>query len=786
MQSDPPAAKAETPVAPLAPSLAQGSRLWLEGIARSGKTRTLVQQICQWVDQGSAGGSAQPDGNQTSGAGSASNPRVGSLEVPPPPLIFAATGDNRLVLMDALTTALGPGVPLTSTTPLGFFRSEVLLFWPLVGEPETPCPLPLFLRSETEQELATRLWRDRLPALGALQTDSAQGVNETSITRLVRRLLDLLTLAAAAGIPLTHLVPDAALLASAGLDYASPQWWHLAQQLLQDWQGWCAAQGLLTYGLVCDLYGRCLLPHPTYRQHLKRRFPAVFADDVDEYPALAAQLFRVLVDGGATGVFTFNEGGSVRLGFGADPEAFRPLAQGCQCLRLAAPPDSFALLLGDTLTGLVQEGVLSLPLPGLTPATNPLGVIQTTTRAQLLRRTAEIIAQGIHHGHLEPQDIAIITPGTDAIARYALVEILAQQGMTLQPLAEQRSLVSVPLIRALLTLLALVYPGLGRWVDREQVAEMLVVLSLAPRGQGYGLDPVRAGLLVDHCYRPDLDCPQLLDLTAFPRWDRVGFQGAQVYQGIRHWIQEQQQRLSQPGADNPVQVLDQAIQRFLWQGSALGYDQLAALRELLETAQHYWTVAHRLGEGFGTTEVTVLVQRFIHLLRQGTITANPYPAGGVELRRHSITLATLFQYRLNRCQHRWQFWLDVGSPSWLTRGRGLWGASLFLSDRRAPTPEPASLGFPPGGFPDPLATQGADSGSFSPDADPGIRAEGLREGLQLEALRLQQTVVDLLGRATERVYLCHSELSLGGQDQFGPLLPLVYGGQVLPEAEEDV
>jgi len=52
----------------------------------------------------------------------------------------------------------------------------------------------------------------------------------------------------------------------------------------------------------------------------------------------------------------------------------------------------------------------------------------------------------------------------------------------------------------------------------------------------------------------------------------------------------------------------------------------------------------------------------------------------------------------------------------------------------------------------------------------------LMEELRLEGVRLQQTVVDLLGRAGDRIYLCHSELSLGGQDQFGPLLPLVYVG----------
>lgn len=146
------------------------------------------------------------------------------------------------------------------------------------------------------------------------------------------------------------------------------------------------------------------------------------------------------------------------------------------------------------------------------------------------------------------------------------------------------------------------------------------------------------------------------------------------------------------------------------------------------------------------------VQRFMMLLRQGTLTADPYPYPASS---PSITLATLFQYRQHRCHHRWQFWLDVGAPTWLTRGGGLWGASLFLSPGISPF-------------------LGAGSLAAASPALPW-------EGLGLETLRLQQTLVDLLGRVDDRVYLCHSDLSLGGQDQFGPLLPLIYGAQPLAD-----
>ncbi|MHC5829491.1 MAG: recombinase family protein, partial [Nostoc sp.] len=124
------------------------------------------------------------------------------------------------------------------------------------------------------------------------------------------------------------------------------------------------------------------------------------------------------------------------------------------------------------------------------------------------------------------EQVAIIAPGLDAIARYTLVEILVKQNIQVQSLNDQRPLVSSPIIRALLTMLALVYPGLGRLVDRDAVAEMLVVLSRkqqlpensllltdALNRVSTDIDPVRAGLIADYCFLPHPDRPNLLPIS---------------------------------------------------------------------------------------------------------------------------------------------------------------------------------------------------------------------------------------------------------------------------------
>ncbi len=276
------------------------------------------------------------------------------------------------------------------------------------------------------------------------------------------------------------------------------------------------------------------------------------------------------------------------------------------------------------------------------------------------------------------------------------------------------------------------------------------------------IDPVRAGLLADYCYAPDLEHPRLLPVETFPRWDRLGHRATTAYTEILQWVEVQREQQQQRLIPSCVVILDRAIQKFLWNGSNLPYEQLAALRELMETAQHYWEVDGRLrqipqdvgrvgGGGVGENIAKyskigrrkddppqTTIARFIQLLRCGTITANPYPLRRLPTgAKNGVTLATIFQYRARRGCHRWHFWLDAGSPLWLSGGAAtLFGATLFLQDW---------------------------SGRPWTEADK----------IEADEERLQRILRDLLGRVNKRVFLCHSELAVNGTEQTGPLLTLV-------------
>lgn len=695
--------------------------VWIVGQTRSGKTARLIEQFRLWSEDWNGRSPRQP------------GPRF---------LVFAANGDNRIVLADRLLTVPGADALVDTTTPLGFFQDEVRLFWPLLTEQlGLTAQFPLRLRPETEQELATALWQPELES----KELHLEGVTDYF---MVRRSLDLLQLAAVAGVP----PEDLTTILQEGLMEGTPELWECVGRVLLRWRQWCLDRGLLTYGITTELYWRYLLPHPTYQNQLHSRYQAVLADDVDEYPAIAYTLFSNFLDRGKPGVFTYNPNGAIRLGLGADPGVMVPLSDRCRVEHLQPHPDrSLAVPLGDAVVQWVTEPSFLPTLP------DSFQVIQTVSRAQLLRQTAEIIATGIHTQQVQPQEVAVIGPGLDAIARYTLRTLLLAQGIAVEALNDQQPLASSPMIRALLTLMTLIYPGLGHLVNRESVAEMLVMLSLpiqisqepATPDQSK-IDPVRAGLITDYCFVPDPDHPHLLAATQFPRWDRLGYQATAFYGEMVQWIEAQRLQQQQRLIPSPVTLLDRAIQRFLYGGSHLPYDQLAALRELVETAHHYWEVDARLRQSDRTQPLpnpirradqpaSATVEQFIQLLRSGTITADPYPAQPLDLKRQAVTLATIFQYRSYRLAHRWHFWLDAGSPLWLTGGGPLFGAPLLLQEWSGRPWSPA-------------------------------------DAIAADQRRLQRQLLDLMGRVEERVYLCHSDLSTNGQEQTGSLITLVNAG----------
>ena len=491
----------------------------------------------------------------------------------------------------------------------------------------------------------------------------------------------------------------------------------------------------MTYGLIYTLYWRYLLPNPQYEHHLISRYQGIFADDVDDYPAIAKDLFQFLLDHEAFGVFTYNPDGQIRLGLNADPQYLSQLASYCK-LKLLENYPRIQSNYSDLIVELAINPLLIENLP------NSFASIETISRADLLRRTANFIVDAVKNKEINPEEIAIIAPGLDDIARYTFLEILGASNIPIQVVNEQRTLISFPLVRGLLTLLALVYSGLGRVIRVNDIAQMLTTLSYDGDNKIPAIDPVRAGLIADSCYLFNENHPQLLPIEKYPRWDRIGHRAAESYYQLCNWIKVTAEQVKQELIFSPMMVLDKAIKELIEVKYQLSYEQLSALRELNETTQHFWEINRRLQQYEAKVKYPQEILRaFIQLLRKGTITANPRPLYYLGQKPNYVTLATIFQYRSLRSHHRWQFWLDTSSNLWEKGGASvLFSAPLFLREWSGRT----------------LSSE---------------------DEFEADQARLKRILRDLLGRVGEKIILCHSDLSVKGTEQTGPLLTLVNGSQ---------
>jgi hypothetical protein len=667
--------------------------LWLTGGSLSGKTQRLVDLASQWL------------------------PELEQQQL----LLLAANDESKQDLNLRLAIATKGRHAVRVQTPLGFLQDQVYLFYPLICPAlNLPVAVPIRLRPETEQALATQLWQTEL----GMRSWQQLGVSEY---RLVRRLLDIMQLAASAGINIAA-IPD-----RLQLGYGENELFPWMGELITGWRQWCLEHSLLTYGLTNELFWRYLWPHPDYQTYFQGRYSGLIADDADDYPAIIYPVIEQFITVQQPTAISYNPYGQIRLGLSSDPQYLGRLRQRCRVEQL---PATISALQSAGQTNLVDAVVASVHDPSTWLELPPsFQQISQRTRGEMLRVVVATIATAIERQEIAAHEIAIIAPGLDNIARYTLTDAFAQHQIPVLSLNNQRPLNSSPSIRSILTLMTLVMPGLGRLTNRDEVAEMLVELSRYQSFNGIALaiDPVRAGLIVDYCYLPAPDQPQLLPIEKFPRWDRLGSQAAASYQCILAWIEQQQSAVGLP-----LQLFDQAIATFFGRGSLLTADQLSILRELLETAQHYWLVAARVGQFL---DDQVLMAQFILLLRQGTVSANPYPAVPLAPNQQGITLTNIFQYRSSKQCHRWHFWLDVGSPIWAKGGTAaLYGAPLFLQDwdRQQLT----------------------------------IADEELADHQ-----RLERVLRDLLCRVNgdtgnERLYLCHSDLAVNGQEQVGALLTL--------------
>lgn len=687
--------------------------IWIEGNSCTGKTTLLVDYLAKFI---------------------AKKNNYRNLQKP---LIFSPNQEDKDVLEKAIFSKIQNLFPAVEIyTPSAFIIQEVELFFPLILEKLQVEPFfPFRLSTPMERELSA---------------PSAQTQLTTEIlnlwggeSRAISHILDLLPLAGMAGVPrqnIKNYLEKSQLLDPFDAEN-NEQMAKIVDNILTQWWQWCLERGFLTYGITYQLYGQYLLTNLTYQESLTNRYHSVFADNLDNFPALWGDLFKLFINKNIYSIFTYNYQGKVRLGLNADPDYLLSIRDVCQVEKLTGfACDNLAVTLADDIHNIVinqefnsidfQEKIYS---------------IKTKTRAQLIEDTANFIINQVKNNHIKPEEIAIIAPGLDEIARFQFLYFLHQANIPIEPLKEQRPLIVSPLVRSILNLLGLIYRGCGRLIEREGVAEMLTLLSQKEGGR-WGIDPIRAGLLAEYCYLVDIESPQLLPMEYLSKGERMNYDSFMAYHEIRDWINDTKTAVKKESL-SPLAVIDLITERFFAEVRALDYSNYASLKKLRETARDFFVVQQKLKEyDFPHKTDDDCVQDWIVFMRKGTVTTNPYRNDYFisRTKERGVILATIYQYRVANLSHRWQFWFDAGSKLWEKGGATeLWGYQLFLRDYHG--------------------------NSITDDS--------------VENVRLSGVIHDLLAHTTDKLFLCHSDLDVGGNEQGGALFPLA---QILPAVAENL
>ena len=670
--------------------------LWIEGNSCSGKTNRLAEITNEIIEK---------------------------TPFPQKPLILCFNQATKKIFANVLLAKNVNSYQQKIRTPAGLMIEDVFLFYPLICQKlQIKFTLPIRLLSETEQELATQLWHDDLTP--ELLTIFGGEYN------CVRRILDFIQLAGTGTIGLEEITQR--LYSSQIISDATVA--QTIAQLIVKWREWCLDKGLLSYGLIYELYWRYLLTSIEYQSYLGKNYTGIFADDVDNFPAVMVNLAQVFLTNDKIAVFTYNPQGKVRLGFNADPDYWQTKIKSiCRYENLTKlPVKSLVNTSYQPIINLIKYNNFK------SNKFDDLASIQTNSRGDLLTTTIDFIAQSIASGKIKANEIAIIAAGLDEVARYSLSSSLDSHNIKSKFVHEQRPLISSPLVRSILTLLCFLYSDLGRLIALDMVVQMLVILS------AHKIDLVRAGLLVDYCYYPDLKSPMLSEVEKFSRWDRLNVPSLEAYNQIRDWIITQKTAI-QTEKKSFLVVVDEIIASFFGDCSLLNHTQISHLRGFTETVAHFWQVQQKLGNH----NIQDILTQLINLLIKGTITANPLPVvdrlfasdnsteNNLTIIPESdcVTIANIYQYRTNHLQHRWHFWLDVGSNFW-SQSSHLFASELFLQEWETNT----SI---------------------------------VEKQTELDNQLLPRIVYDLLARVNNKVFLCHSNLTTNGSEQTGKLLPLL-------------
>ncbi len=547
---------------------------------------------------------------------------------------------------------------VTIMTLGGLARRMVDLFWPVVS-PESgvafPDQPPQFLTLETALYYMAHIV---LPLIEKEGFFASLTINRN---RIYSQILDNLNKSGIVGFPIEEIGSRLKSAWVGELDQLNV--YDDVQECVNRFRSYCLSHNLLDFSLQVELFQKHLWPSPLCRNYLTRTYRHLIADNVEEDTPISHAILQEWLPDFDSALLIFDEDAGYRFFLGADVESGLALRKSCGeqvrfTTQLVNSPEVQALISGLQATIARLSGNTSpSPAPDYQAVTKALGTPAENPRffPVMIHWVADQVRQLIDLG-VSPGEIVILAPFMSDVLRFSLANQLDALEVPYHSHRPSRPLRDEPTTQTLLTLASATFPEWGLLPKRINLAFALMQAI-------EGLDLVRAQLLTAYAYEEQTQEFPLKPFEAVPAdvRDRITYQAGERYDRLRDWLAEKTPEdsqnldfflnrlfgeiLSQPGygfhndlnSANIAAVLIESILKFRWaMDTPVGNNDLSISKE------------------------------YIRMVTDGVIAAQ-YIQTWQQDDQDSVFLAPAYTFLIRNQPVDYQFWLDIGSPSWYQR-----------------------------------------------------------------------------------------------------------------------
>ena len=599
-------------------------RIWLEGMAGSGKTSVGVRRVLRLIESGVPAESILIMVPQRSLA---------------QPYIRALRG---------WTEHRGGQVSVHTIGSLSLQMVET--FWFLIAEAagfQHPRQLPNFIGLELVQYFMARVIEPLV--------DERDYFNSVRIDRqrLYSQIIDNMNKAAMVGFPISEIGARLKAALAGGVEQA-----HIfddAQTCASAFRRYCLSHNLLDFSLQLEVFRDQVWPTAQAQDYLRGRYKHVIADNVEEDNPVTHSFLRELLESSLSALIIFDRDAGFRRFLGADPAEARRLQDQCD----SSVTFNKSFVMSENVASLGGHLAAQLGAPAAHEIDgDPRPALKAEAHRyhpQMVDWVTREVQRLIDEDDVPPAEIVILAPFLSDALRFGLAEGLAGRGIPLRSHRPSRALRDEPAARTLLTLARIAHP---HWDMPPTNFDVVCALMTAIQD----LDLVRAKLLTEMLYRKGRLSP-FAEVRSAAMQERITYDLGERYDRLAAWLNRYID-----GA--PVDAIDIFFRRLyggLLARAGFGFhadvDAGNTAQNLVDSARNFrWSLdfMSRYDEKLD------LGLDYVKMVDRGVI-ANFYLRDWIADAETGVLIAPAYTFLLNNRAVDYQFWLNIGSEGWARR-----------------------------------------------------------------------------------------------------------------------